>query len=70
MSADRKILILRAFAKGPHKVEKIIEQTNIPQSSVYRAINTLIDEGSLQRLMGRYALTTAGRRKYAGQLEK
>jgi len=70
MSVNRKILILRVFAKGPHKVKEIIKQTNIPQSSVYRTINILLKEESIQRLMGRYALTTAGRKKYAGQLEK
>lgn len=70
MSVDRKILILRVFAKGPNTVEEIIEQTNISQSSVYRIIKTLTAEGSIQQLMGRYALTTTGRKKYAGQLEK
>ena len=69
MSVDRKTLILRTFAKGPKKVEEIVEQTNIPQSSVYRVIHTLTAEGSIQRLMGRFALTTVGRKKYAGQLE-
>jgi len=69
MSVDRKNIVLRVFAKGPRKVEEIIEQTSIPQSSVYRILNNLIAEGSIQRLMGRFALTTAGRNKYAGQLE-
>jgi len=70
MSVDRKTLVLRALAKGPKKVEEIVEQTEVPKSSVYRIINTLIAEGSIQRLMGRFALTTSGRKKYAGQLEK
>lgn len=69
MSVPRKILILRAFAKGPKKVGEIVGQTNIPQSSVYRILNVLIAEGSLHRLLGRFVLTTAGRQKYAGQLE-
>jgi len=69
MSVDRKTIVLRAFAKGPKKVEEIIEQTNIPQSSVYRILNNLIAEGSIQRLLGRFAFTTSGRKKYAGQLE-
>jgi len=69
MSVDRKTLILRAFAKGPKKVEEIVKQTNIPQSSVYRIIHTLTAEGSIQRLLGRFSLTTSGRKKYAGQLE-
>jgi len=66
---DRKTLVLRAFAKGPKKVEEIVEKTEVPKSSVYRIINNLIAEGSIQRLMGRFALTTSGRKKYAGQLE-
>ncbi|KKL97723.1 hypothetical protein LCGC14_1831640 [marine sediment metagenome] len=69
MSGNRKIIILRAFAKGPHRVEEIVEETEVPQSSVYRIIKALIAEGSLQRLLGRFALTTSGRKKYAGQLE-
>lgn len=69
MSVDRKTIVLRAFAKGPKKVEEIVEQTNIPQSSVYRVIHVLTAEGSIQRLLGRFALTTFGRKKYAGQLE-
>ncbi len=69
MSVDRKILILRAFSKGPKKVEEIIEQTKIPQSSIYRILNGLVAEGAIQRLLGRFALTTSGRKKYAGQLE-
>jgi len=69
MSVDRKTIVLRAFAKGPKKVEEIIEQTNIPQSSGYRILNNLIAEGSIQRLLGLFALTTAGRNKYNGQLE-
>lgn len=69
MSVDRKTLVLRAFTKGPKKVEEIVKQTNIPQSSVYRIIHTLTAEGSIQRLLGRFSLTTTGRQKYAGQLE-
>lgn len=70
MSVDRKILILRVFAKGPCKVEEIVEQTDIPQSSVYRILNALIAEGSLQRQQGRlYVFTTSGRKKYTGQLK-
>ena len=70
MSVDRKTLILRVFAKGPKKVGEIVTETSIPQSSVYRVINILTAEGSIQKVMERFALTTAGRRKYAGQLEK
>lgn len=72
MSVDdvnRKTLVLRAFSKGPQKVEEIVGQTNIPKSSVYRIIHSLTAEGSIQRLLGRFAMTTAGRKKYAGQLE-
>ncbi len=69
MSSKRKIMVLKAFAKGPHRVEEIVKETEVPQSSVYRIIKTLIAEGSLQRLLGRFALTTSGRKKYAGQLE-
>ena len=69
MSVNRKTLVLRAFTKGPKKVEEIVKQTNIPQSSVYRIIHTLTAEGSIQRLLGRFTLTTSGRKKYAGQLE-
>jgi len=69
MSVDRKILILRVFAKGPQKIEELVEQTKIPQSSVYRITNKLIAEGTIQRLLGRFALTTSGRQKYAGQLK-
>ncbi len=68
-SIDRKTLILRVFAKGPQKIEEIVEQTKIPKSSVYRITNTLIAEGSIHRQLGRFALTTSGRKKYAGQLE-
>jgi len=69
MSGNRKIIVLRVFAKGPHSVEELVEQTKIPQSSVYRITNTLKEEGSIQRLLGRFALTTYGRKKYAGLLE-
>ena len=67
--SNRKISVLRAFATGPHTVSELVEETKITKSSVYRIINTLIAERSLQRLLGRYALTTTGRKKYAGQLE-
>ncbi len=70
MSSNRKIIVLRAFAKGPHSVEEIVKETEVSQSSVYRIINTLIAEGSLQWQQGRrYVFTTSGRKKYAGQLE-
>ncbi len=69
MSGNRKIIVLRAFATGPRTVLELVEQTDVPQSSVYRIIKTLIAEGTLQRLLGRFSLTTAGRKKYAGQLE-
>ena len=70
MSGNRKIIVLRAFAKGPHRVEEIVEETEVSMSSVYRIINTLVAEGSLQLQQGhQYAFTTVGRKKYAGQLE-
>ncbi len=69
MSGNRKIIVLRAFAKGPKTVVEIVEKTKVPQSSIYRIINTLIAEGSLQRLQGQLSLTTSGRTKYTGQLE-
>ncbi|GAH36939.1 unnamed protein product, partial [marine sediment metagenome] len=54
---------------GPKKIQELIDETKIPQTSIYRIVGKLVSEGSVERMMGRVTLTTNGRMRYTGQLE-
>jgi len=69
MTETRKILILQQLATGPKKIQELIGETKIPQTSIYRIVGKLVSEGSAARMMGRVTLTTNGRMRYTGQLE-
>jgi predicted transcriptional regulator len=59
-SDDETLKILQALIGVSHTIQEILEKLDIPQTSGYRKINTLIEDGLL--IKAGYVIATSGRK--------
>lgn len=68
--SGRRVLVVKSLGKGPKSVGEIRKDTGLPQTTIYRYLNSFARRGLVEKVEGqRYALTSKGRMTYDYILE-